>query len=129
MNHCSDASSDQILEKIDKEFSRFRIEVGGHYSKPLKSMAVSAFGMGISRRSIAKAVGVSTTTIGNWVAKTPKARQLKVIASPEVVAVARTSPSRELICIRLISGVEIDVPKAAFDVEFVEMLSSVRDRR
>lgn len=130
MKRPSDPSSHQELQdKISREFRRFREEGGGRYPALLRTMSISAIGMGLSRIRVAKAAEISTTTIRNWEASAPKAKQLNVIATSEVISEPLTRSPGEGICIRLTSGVEIDVPRRSLDVEFLEILNSLGGHR
>ena len=119
----------KALEKIASEFCRFREEVGGHPSERLRSMAISAVGVGLSRSQVAEAAGVSVTTISNWAARAPKAKQLRLVAIPEAQWRRPPSLAVDLICIRLASGVEIDFPRSELSTEFLVILSSIGGNR
>jgi hypothetical protein len=130
VNHQADPSSvGKFLEKIASEFCRFREKEGGHCPERLKSMALSAVGMGLSSGSVAEAAGVSATTIRNWAAKSPKAKQLTLVASPEAAWEHKTALAADLVCIRLASGVEIDFPRRELSVEFLSILNSIGGSR
>lgn len=126
------SSQDKILETVKREFSRFHKEVGGHCPPTLKSLAISAVNLGLSYRQVAQAAGVTSTSIANWVSRVPKAKQLRVIESVQPTEIA---PSREinlnepLICIRLVSGIEIDFPRSEFSFEFLSMLNNAGGSR
>jgi hypothetical protein len=130
VNHPSDPSSNgKVLEQIASDFSRFRKGVGGHYPELLRSMAISAAGMGLSRKCVAKAAGISTATMNNWAAKGPRAKQLKVITTATAVSALGVSSPRDLVCIRLVSGVEIDFPRMGLSTEFLETLNTIGGSR
>lgn len=130
MNHQSDPSShDKVLKQIAGEFCRFREEVGGHPPEALRSIAISAVGMGLSKSSVAVAAGVSPGTIRNWLGKAPKARRLELVAAPETGWRSETPLGADLICIRLASGVEIDFPRSELSVEFLSALNSIGGSR
>jgi len=92
-------------------------------------MAISGIGMGLSRKSVASAAGISMTSLSHWVAvaSRPKAKELKLVI-PEAVAMREASPVRDLISIRLASGVEIDFPRSELSLEFLETLSRIGGR-
>jgi len=130
VNHQVDlALHEKVIGQIGREFSRFREEVGGRYSEALKLMVISAIDMGLSVGSVAEAAGVSDWTIRNWVGKVPKARELKLVAGPESQRQLQTSLALDLICIRLVSGVEIEFPRSELGVEFLRVLSSIGGSR
>ena len=130
MNDQANASSHgKGLRQIASEFCRFREEVGGHPSERLRSMAISAVGVGLSRSQVAEAAGVSVTTISNWVARAPKAKQLRLVGGPESQWGRKAPLAVDLICIRLASGVEIDFPRSELSTEFLVILSSIGGNR
>lgn len=130
MNHQSDPSShDKVLKQMAREFCRFREEVGGHPPEALRSMTISAVGMGLSNSSVAAAAGVSPGTIRNWLRKAPKAKRLELVAAPDAGWRRETPLVVDLICIRLASGVEIDFPRNELSVEFLAALNSIGGSR
>ncbi len=118
-----------MLKQITSEFRRFRKQGARHYSEPVKSMAISAVAMGLREDSVAGAAGVSVTTIRNWMVKAPKAKQLKLISAPKAVCVRQAPSAADLVCIRLASGVEIDLPRHELSAEFLGVLNSIGGNR
>src|SRR5258708_35976438 len=79
MNRRADLSSDaKVLGKISKRFSKFRRAGGGRYPASLKSMAVAAVRGGLSKSSVARAAGISTSLLYFWLAGGPKAKRVRM---------------------------------------------------
>jgi hypothetical protein len=121
-------SHDQTLKTIQAEFLRFRNEVGGRYSEDLKSLTVSARKSGLTRKQVAEAAGVSLLSISKWASKLPAAKRLSVIdaapATPRSLQNDDSSRERR-IRIRLVSGVEIDLPGQELNLDLLTALNRV----
>ena len=118
-----------ILKSIASEFTKFRAEASGHSPTQLKELVVAARTKGVTRSHLAAATGVCLNTIDNWTAKArPRAKRLNVIAEPKPVAMATIKREMESICVRLVSGIEIEFPRKAFDGEFLALLNGLGGR-
>lgn len=117
-----------ILKKITDEFAKFRADSSGHSPKRLRELTASALVQGLSRTKVAKAAGVSPKTISNWARSVePQAKQLNIIddLTAIVLPVSTLSTPAATICIRLVSGVEIVLPKNEMNRDFLILLSGL----
>ncbi len=131
MNRRADLSSDaKVLGKISKRFSKFRRAGGGRYPASLKSMAVAAVRGGLSKSSVARAAGIATSLLYFWLAGAPKAKRLRLVEASAAGGVGcDVAPKEALVCVRLASGVEIDIPRSELSVEFLATLSAIGSPR
>lgn len=126
------SSQAKVLDNIKNQFSMFRrIGVGGrHYSPRLRSLAAAAVSDGLGQSEVAQAAGVSPSTVFCWALSVPKVRQLKLVETPSRQRVDRDISVKEApICIRLASGVEIDLPPDRLTAELLTSLNSIKSRQ
>lgn len=120
-------SQGKILENIQLEFSKFRDKVGGHYTERLRSQAIFAYRVGISRQQVARAAGVTPKSISNWSKAFPKAKRLNLIGATTtngpVLKQSIVQPTTK-VSIRLTSGVKIDLFES-LSLELLEILNKV----
>lgn len=117
-----------ILSKITAEFTKFRAESSGHCPAHLRELTSSALVQGLSKTEVARAAGVSQKTISNWAKNAePHAKQLNIISdlSAPAPTVSTFSSPAATICIRLVSGVEIVLPKNEMTRDFLILLSGL----
>ncbi|PWU12529.1 MAG: hypothetical protein C5B49_16165 [Bdellovibrio sp.] len=127
------SSGGEILEKIRNEFHAFRgTGTGrGKYPAELRGLVCAAVGLGIGQQIVANAGGVSLSAVNKWVRDGRrskfKAKRLNLVAnSAKAEAVdSRTGLAASPIRVRLISGVEIELPKSELNLELLTMLNSI----
>ncbi len=131
MDHQADLSSHvKALKKIKIQFTRFRITGGGRYPPHLKAMTISAASDGLSKSSIARAAGIAPSMIYYWLASAPRVKRLKVVeTSPFRGVELEVMPNKLLVCIRLASGVEIDLPRSELSGELLATLNAISGGR
>ena len=122
------SSEARVLAKIKRQFAKFRSIGGGPYPPRLKSMALAAVGEGLGKSSVARAAGVAPSMIYYWMSGAPTAKQLKLVESP--AAHERETVSKaSVVCIRLCSGVEIDIPPGELSGELLASLNALGGQR
>jgi hypothetical protein len=124
-----DVSRATMLENIKQEFATFRSEIGGRSPERLKALAVSAVKEGERGSQVAAAAGVTPWTLSQWVKKArtePKAKQLKLVASrPSSFQKPASDWSGSVVCVRLVSGIEIEFPRSEISIEFLSMMNNI----
>ena len=131
----SNSSRAEILEKIKSEFLKFRGTGRGKYSPELRALACAAVVAGIGRRVVSQAGGVSLSAIHKWVLVGRKskvqAKRLNLVASSAKTSrVDRESgASPTTIRLRLVSGVEIELPRSELNAELLTMLIAIGGQR
>ena len=120
-------SQTRIIETISTEFSRHRTEKGGHFPEPLKRLIISGIEMGLPKAQLARAAGLSKATLQLWSRKLQVSSAVKELKlrDDDVPIVEPPAFLSSLICVRLRSGVEIEVPQSKLNFEFLSMLNSL----
>lgn len=133
------STSDQLLSRIEREFSRYRRHQGGkrvHSPAHLKMLALSAIEAGVLKSRVAMAAGVSLGSICNWQKSRSSMRpalgpqELKLVAA-SVETPTLKKPEHHLLSesltarIQLQSGVLLEVPVVALERDFLKVLNQL----
>ena len=123
-----------IFTELTYEFSNFRATGARKYPPELRQMAVSALAKGFKQSAVAKAAGVSSSLLSHWKNGRRKPKLLNIVdkhlpcSKPRQMgkASSRLQGFNQTFVVRLISGVEIELPETMWGRELLESLMALR---